>query len=114
MAIKWPTAIKVGYKTYTVNTDPNAHKGWEGKELENTTIGLTMAGEKVFSFKTDDVFDDEIMRETLIHELLHAALDIVHIQMDDDEEERIVGALSKTLFGIFKDNPGLATVIFGK
>lgn len=55
------------------------------------------------------------LRETVLHELLHAIWSKVPLDQDDAEQERIIGSLSPWLLGVLRDNPELvAFLLAGK
>lgn len=52
------------------------------------------------------------VRDTLLHELLHALL--VPLELDDKEEERIIQQLSPALLDLLRRNPKLARYLLAE
>lgn len=50
-------------------------------------------------------------RDTLLHELLHACWAQTGLDFEDDEQERVVGALAPWLLGALRDNPRLVAFL---
>ena len=92
---------------------------WSKEKVEDC-FGKTDIGSKtIIIYKHDSL---EIERETLFHELLHAALDdkidaIFCFDNDrkiDDKEENLVRLLSPSLMQILSGNPKLQNYLFGR
>jgi len=62
--------------------------------------------------------NDEVVRETLQHELLHALMEdlfqaIKEIEKVDDQEEQFIRLFSPRLFQFALDNPGIIDYMYG-
>ena len=55
----------------------------------------------------DNSFTPTVVRETLMHELLHAMLHDTNVLDGMEQEEKLVQILSPRLMSLFKDNPRL-------
>lgn len=53
-------------------------------------------------------------RDTLLHELLHAIWAHTGLSYEDDEQERVVGALAPWLLGALRDNPRLVAFLLAR
>lgn len=51
------------------------------------------------------------MRDTVLHEALHACLFATGLNLGDGEEERLVAALSPVLLAALRDNPALVAYL---
>lgn len=51
--------------------------------------------------------DDNIHRDTLLHEILHAILSEIYFFKDDDAEENFVRRFTPRLLALLQDNPEL-------
>lgn len=88
-----PKTLRIGGKTYPVNLTHEKEMG-------------TFLGEIRYTFQEIRVREQQCedgKRETLLHEVLHAASDLGHSEVP----EPAIDSLSKCLFGIFRDNPEL-------
>ena len=102
--MKKPTKFKSGCFNWTIY--------WSQEEADE------MYGKTDHSTKTVTIYkckSDEITKETLLHELLHVALEdkaesIFNYDPDKkdyDKEENLVRLLSPTLFYLIRENPEL-------
>lgn len=77
------------------------------------TIGETLAGSRAHydSAKHDILLDqtlgDARLAETLVHEILHALIDMLDADMGDKDEERLVRSLTPFLVSLIVENPAL-------
>lgn len=101
-----PTRVKVGAYTYTVKVDADRIKELE-KESETDLYGITSHG--ILEIALHPTVAPMVMRETLLHEVLHAVLYNTGVadRMTDKNEEHLVRALSPALFALLRDNPAL-------
>ena len=93
-----PKRIKVGYRTYKVQTWP---------VLE--AIGADCSGETCHVsrvIKVDVTRGGVQIAETLLHEILHAIWDVQVMEIKDPEE-RLVTCFASGLTGVWIDNPSL-------
>ena len=106
VSMKLPKTIKLGPFTFTV------HRHQYQKDKENY-FGWFKPSDQTFSI-ADDIHE-EAQKETIAHELLHAAWWLAQLTQDKEvkeHEEKIVAMLSIPLMGIYKDNPKLKEVLF--
>ena len=84
-----PTEIQIGGRTITVRIDPKLEDAWGMYHSDDAEI--------VLSPRTLD--KQSTLRETLRHEMLHAALDICGISyLERYEEEAIIRCIENTFF----------------
>lgn len=94
--LPFPT-IKVGYRTYRILP-------WEeGDAAENNRLGEISyrAGE----IRINDGRAPQERAETILHEILHALLYDSGMNLDREEEEKVVSVLAPRLTALFHDNP---------
>jgi hypothetical protein len=101
-----PRRVRIGPHWWRIERgsipgDPNAY----GLTLERA-LRILIAGD---CHRSQD-------RETLLHELLHAAWTNTALDQDHDAEaqERIVASLAPWLLGTLRDNPALVGYLTGK
>ena len=92
--MKPPKHVKVGPHSYSVIVDRHGLMSDMGHCDPDQGIIALHAGQCVSA-----------MRDSLTHEVLHAAL--APLNLDDELEERIVSTLSPTWLGVVRDNPRL-------
>jgi hypothetical protein len=78
----------------------------------NQCYGRYIPGDMLIQFGAGAEINDLHAAETLIHEFLHAAYDIYHLQ-ESDNEERLVTTFSTALVQIFRDNKWILDFIKG-
>ena len=107
-----PPSIRVGPYRYTVKVDSERIKELE-TESNADLYGITTHG--ILEIVLQPEVADMVMRETLLHEVLHAVLYNTGIsdRMTDKAEEHLVRALSPALFSLLRDNPDLVQYITG-
>jgi hypothetical protein len=107
-----PTSVRVGPYTYVVKVDADRIKELE-KESESDLYGITTHG--ILEIVLQPAVADMVMRETLLHEVLHAILFNTGLsdRMTDKAEEHLVRALSPALFALLRDNPNLVQYLTG-
>lgn len=50
--------------------------------------------------------DEQTQRETLLHEILHAVIDMTGLRGEDkDKEEKLVASISPVLYDVLRSNP---------
>lgn len=102
---KLPKKVRVGGFDYSVRYG-NIARLHDGEPY----LGIT--NNDALSIVVDPDYPIDTQRETLIHEILHAAffafsLRKLFFEGDRDKEEDAVSAISRALLCIIKDNPGL-------
>lgn len=107
-----PKSVRVGPYRYTVKVDADRIKELE-KESNVDLYGITTHGILEIVLQPDVA--DTVLRETLLHEVLHAVLFNTGIsdRMTDKAEEHLVRALSPALFSLLRDNPDLVQYLTG-
>lgn len=101
-----PTQIKIGGFIYKVKY----------KRTVGDHLGITYIDKKLIVISKHD--NIEVLKETLIHELLHVLMEDVIESVDDKKdlavkEEAIIRFVSPRLFQTFKENPKLVAFLFG-
>ena len=97
-----PSKIKIGCFNYSVIKNNN---------MMSNEIGQTKVDKLVIEL--NPIFPDEILRETLLHECLHAILNDTFI-IDDEVEEKIIRVLSPKIMQMMEDNKDLVDFLFKK
>ena len=92
-----PTSVIVGPHTYKVVTVPDGILNGAGR------VGQTCAMTGVIAI--DNEQSRSQMADTVIHELVHAVLNVT--DLDNEIEERVCLALGPGLLGVLRDNPAL-------
>lgn len=100
--MKMPSKIKCACFEYTLSEHGRAEMGDNMGDLNRETKRIRVSSELV----------GQVKKETLLHELMHVALD--EYGVDDEVEERLIRLLSPRMLEIFQRNPKLVEVIFGK
>ncbi len=92
-------------ETVTIIGQPFAIKWVEekGELSDGDNLGRTHVSKQRISITTDQ--GDDQMRDTMIHELLHASLGMLGVLSDREEQERVVAALSPVVLNILRANP---------
>lgn len=93
---KLPTTIRIGFKTFKISPWPLAEAYSADRLGECDPANSTI--------RVADGRSTEDTAETLIHEVLHAAWHVAHLE-EGDKEERIVASLSSVLAQVLHDNP---------
>lgn len=99
-----PARIQIGPFGFMVTTDAAAlaearRNGNDGRLGETDTLRLTMA--------IDDTLPGDQVRDTLLHETLHAMVYALGGWPKEVEEERMVRSLATLLLDTLRRNPGL-------
>jgi hypothetical protein len=97
--MKFPAKILVGYKPVTVVRKSEDDK--DGGYYKAATRELMIA---------NDVTDDE-QGLAALHEMVHLAIAERDIDLEDDLEEQVCDAVSRTLAEIITRNPALLPLI---
>jgi Zn-dependent peptidase ImmA (M78 family) len=99
--------VKIGYFTWTVHFQP----------LDGDDHGSTSTTKKKIFIDTDQ--SEQNIKETLLHELLHACfLDCPAFRLDypnsDDREEDVIRHLSPALMQTLTDNKWILEYLYGR
>lgn len=100
-----PKQIEIGPLVWKVDYDPVKIKesGYAGA---GASFGLTFASQ--LEILVDPDRPEQGIRDTLLHEVLHAVIWTAGIDLgDDDEEEIIVGQLSTAILDVLRRNKAL-------
>lgn len=108
-ALKRPESVRVGFSVYRVEWLED--KDWPEENKEDG--GLCYNGKALIQIRTNPLFDESIMRECLLHEVMHAIW--FHNGLatrppkgnEDDREEIVIGSLSPGILAVVQDNPTL-------
>ena len=107
--MKKPDSFKAGFYNWTIV--------WSEEEVDSC-FGKTDAGTKtIIIYKQGN---DQVEKETLLHELLHVALDdkcesIFNVEGSvNDKEENLIRLLSPVIMQIICDNRQLCHFLFGR
>lgn len=98
--MKPPTAVTIGSHQYTIEWPDNVTD-----EADNWLYGQTRARYALIRVSHDAAPSQR--RDTLLHELIHAALSDAPHGLDSEQEERVIRALTPGLLGIIRDNRAL-------
>jgi len=99
-----PKRIKVGYLDIRVDSSPQAVLRSYINDSE-VVFGRYDERQGVITLSTDA--HPAVVRETLVHEILHAIIKQFAPPMEDDEEERMVRYLSAPLYATISQNKEL-------
>lgn len=97
-----PRTVKVGPFSYSIE------RGWNGDDFGDTDFNSTV-------IRIRGGLSADAERETVLHECLHCATDLVgeRVRLGDEREEELVRALSPALLAILRDNPALVRYLLG-
>jgi hypothetical protein len=106
--VRPPKKIKVGPFTVQTRLEP------ELQAMTDSLVGLWQ--DKLLTVLLDAGMTDELEKETLLHELLHAVWDCTGLskRIDDDQEEEVIRCLSPLVFGMLRANPDLVEYLTEK
>lgn len=105
-----PDGIQVGPHRYSVSCDRNALNA-AGIAMSSDLLGHS--DHKTLAITLADDLAPSAKRDTLLHEVLHAAFDQTSIAHDigDKEEERLILRLSPVLLDVLRRNPELVAYL---
>ena len=107
-----PVNVVVGPYTYTVSVSGERICELE-KESKDELYGVTVHGSLEIVLQPNVA--DMVMRETLMHEVLHTVLYNTGLsdRMTEKTEEHLVRALSPALFMLLRNNPVFVQYVTG-
>ena len=107
-----PASVQVGPYVYTIVADTARIEECE-KESREELFGMTL--HKSLEIIVQPTAADMVIRETLLHEVLHAVLYNTGIadRMTEKTEEHLIRALSPALFVLLRDNKNFLGYIVG-
>jgi hypothetical protein len=94
-----PHSVRIGAVRYSIEMVDRAMLGDHGR--------LGDCNPNTATIRVADSRPPAVIAETLIHEVLHAVMDDAGMDMDKDDEERLVSGLSPRLAALIADNPAL-------
>ena len=103
-----PVWVKVGGREYNIHSDPDT----SALTSDDGSRGVTFHERQ--RIHIDSTLGADVFRETLIHECIHAAWDVVGLTKAGDvaqHEEQIIKALSPTITALIRENPQLVRFI---
>ena len=95
-----PKTIRIGGKNFPVKVVPD-------RDMDSARGRIYYEGQEI---RLSDSQTADSSRETVLHEILHAASDLTGGRV----EERDINGMSKCLFGILRDNRELVTWIMSE
>lgn len=95
--IKMPDQVKIGFFDYSIKQDN-----------EMTDMGST--GFDCLEIKINSKYQDQVIKETLLHECLHALLYDTFL-LEDELEEKVIRVLSPKLMQLFHSNESLVNFL---
>jgi hypothetical protein len=96
-----PKKIRVGHAVLEVRNDATT-----AAELTSEQLAGSSNGNFLYIRVRNDL-PYQTQAETLLHEVLHMVLFFSGLDLDADQEEKIVRPAAMTLYGVLKDNPQL-------
>ena len=106
-----PAYVKVGGRTYTIHSDLDTSR----LTSDDGSRGMTFTERLRIHINSD--MPVELIRETLLHECMHAAWDIVGLSRSGDaaeHEEQVIKALAPTLAAMLRENPEVNAFLRGE
>ena len=111
--VRRPTRVKVLTMKYTIrwlNEDQ-----WYAERYPDDALGLTERDKALVSLRADATANEESMRATLLHELLHCCTQATrldkYITQVEDPEEFFIGQMSPVLMSVLNDNPNVVAYL---
>jgi len=112
-----PSTVRVGSITYTVTIDPDAWMRYEHENQSRGDYGYTNHTRALILI--DPNATPDVTRQTLWHEVLHAACEVTMGSPDwrglgkekVDREEAVVRAFESPTLLVLRDNPGLVAYL---
>lgn len=102
-----PTKVTVLGQTFSVEYVSRSHLGSDAEK--HSVVGRALISRQQLLVVEDQGFDQE--RDTVLHEVCHAIIDLQDLITDEDDKERITAALVPVLLGVLRDNPGLVAYL---
>lgn len=112
-AVRRPTRIKVLTVTYEVQW--LTEDQWYANHLDGDAVGLTSRDGGEILMRTDPTTNEDSLRATLLHEVMHACTQTTrldkHLDAVDDKEEFFVALVAPILLLVMNDNPNLVAYL---
>jgi hypothetical protein len=107
--VKRPTSIKVLAVTYTVTW--LTEDEWYAHHLDQDAVGITERDSGVIWMRADPTSNEDSLRMTMLHEVLHTCTQASrferYLKEVEDPEEFFIGQISPVLLQVLHDNPNL-------
>lgn len=106
-----PSHIDVAGRRYELRTDPETARQLRDRGSRGETYGDRAR------IELDPDVPLSLLRETVLHELLHAAWDCTALRIEPGlvgAEERIVTSLAPIVLDALRRNPQLVALLFGE
>ncbi len=100
---KLPKSVKIGSIVFTVTNDP-----FKVDERGTKDWGCILYRESLIYVDTSLTLD--VIKETLLHEVMHGVFCVFNIDSEQGEE-KVIGPLSSGLMAVFVDNPVLTAFL---
>lgn len=106
--MKPPSSVRIGPHNYSVIADVTAILKISAEDNERK---LGTCDTRMCVINVDPEQADSQLRDTVLHEVLHACFDLIGAGEDisDDTEEKLVRRLSPVLMDVINKNPRLMT-----
>ena len=101
--MKLPKRVKIGHVTYRIVP-------LEDPDRAPVVYGLYMGNDCII--KIDVTRDTQIVRDTLLHEIMHGIWQLYAID-DEDLQERTICTMATGLTQVFADNPKIGKFLMG-
>jgi hypothetical protein len=110
-AVERPDFVKVGYLPCTIEFVENEE--WKKRPIfaeHGGDGGLFIGAHGTIYLRYDEESHEQNLRETLLHEILHAVWFVTELSQEnakewEDPEERVVGRSSGLLLDVLQSNP---------
>lgn len=112
-----PTSVKVGWADFSISYIANEEWGKKHPNHEDDS-GLMWAVDQTIAVRCQDEVHEQVIRETLLHEIMHAVWYISYLTYKKpneflDFEEEIVRHSSGPMLSVLQDNPILVKYLLG-
>ena len=100
-----PKKVRIGHATYEVACN---------REMDQSLVEDGLAGKSngnLLKIAVRSNFPPATQAETLLHEILHQCLFVTGLELDTQDEEKVIRPLSMALFGVLRNNPRLVTYL---
>lgn len=103
--VTYPRSVRIGPFSYKIRWSTRALKALEPEH--GPLYGFCDTDKQVIYCAKSGVLHRDQSVDTLLHEILHAALHVGRVTLSEKREEQVVLALAPTLLSIIRDNPHL-------
>lgn len=111
MAMPIPPVVTVGGRTYTIHSDEETSR----LTSDDGSRGMTFTERLRIHLNAE--MPDDLIRETLLHECMHAAWDFVGLGKAGaiaEHEEQAIKALAPVLVDMLRRNPEIVAYLVGR